>query len=97
MSLVNCIECGKQISEYATSCPHCGYSYLTTFNEGPATTIQKTYKKWKAVRLVSWLIIVSGFLIIGGGESFISTGFTIMFFGFLGLIIARLGAWWTTG
>ena len=25
MALINCPECGKQISEQATSCPHCGF------------------------------------------------------------------------
>lgn len=25
MSLVNCPECGKQISDKATTCPHCGF------------------------------------------------------------------------
>ena len=97
MGLVNCIECGKQISESATSCPHCGFSYITTFNEGPATTIQKTYKKWKAVKLVSWLVIVSGILMLGGGELLMPIGASLIFFGFLGIIIAKLGAWWTTG
>ena len=25
MALINCTECGKQISDAAISCPHCGY------------------------------------------------------------------------
>lgn len=27
MPLIECSECGKQISSYAKSCPNCGYSY----------------------------------------------------------------------
>lgn len=25
MALINCPECGKEISDKAASCPHCGY------------------------------------------------------------------------
>ena len=30
MALINCPECGKKISEYATVCPSCGWSYTRT-------------------------------------------------------------------
>lgn len=26
MALINCPECGKEISEQASNCPHCGYA-----------------------------------------------------------------------
>jgi len=25
MALINCKECGKQVSDKAVNCPHCGY------------------------------------------------------------------------
>ncbi len=28
MALVNCIECDKEISDKASSCPHCGYPMI---------------------------------------------------------------------
>lgn len=34
MSLINCKECGKEISESAGSCPHCGF---TNSCENPGT------------------------------------------------------------
>ena len=34
MALVQCPECGKEISDSAVSCPHCGYP-LSNINEPP--------------------------------------------------------------
>ena len=33
MALVNCPECGKEVSESAVSCPNCGYGVAQHFNE----------------------------------------------------------------
>ena len=33
MALINCKECGKEISDKATSCPHCGYKLKETTGE----------------------------------------------------------------
>lgn len=33
MALVNCPECGKEVSESAVSCPNCGYGVANHFNE----------------------------------------------------------------
>lgn len=31
MALINCPECGKEVSLTAVSCPHCGYVVKKTF------------------------------------------------------------------
>ena len=33
MALINCQECGKQISDKAESCPNCGYRIGSTIEE----------------------------------------------------------------
>lgn len=33
MALINCKECGKEISDKATSCPNCGYKLKETTAE----------------------------------------------------------------
>lgn len=54
MALIYCRECGKQISDKAAVCPHCGYSYAPQpaqqmintdapmFNTGAENNVQKT-------------------------------------------------------
>lgn len=37
MALINCPECGKEISDTAVSCPHCGYG----INRTPVVTTRK--------------------------------------------------------
>ena len=32
MALIKCIECGKEISDQATACPHCGYQNKKMIN-----------------------------------------------------------------
>lgn len=101
MSLIKCSECGKEISDKATVCPSCGNPITnkseTVLEEAPVVTIQKTYKRWKAVRLISWIFIIIGFISLGAGETGQALGAMTIFFGVIGLIIAKLGAWWTTG
>lgn len=41
MALINCVECGKQISSFAESCPHCGCPARLQ-NEAVNTNILKT-------------------------------------------------------
>ncbi|MCA9367214.1 zinc ribbon domain-containing protein [Candidatus Kaiserbacteria bacterium] len=56
MALIICSECGKEISEKATTCPRCGNpinNLVTVENLQPVTTIEQTSKKWKKVTVFS--------------------------------------------
>ena len=44
MALVNCIECGKEVSDQAPKCPHCGYPLQ-----------QRTLEQQKPVRSGSYI------------------------------------------
>ena len=33
MAMINCPECGKEISDNAKSCPNCGYSLKKSFKK----------------------------------------------------------------
>lgn len=48
MAIVECPECKKQVSEFAKSCPHCGYPIETSLNKKDlfesGNTIDFTYK-----------------------------------------------------
>src|SRR5215471_13464541 len=38
MALINCPECGKQVSTAAATCPHCGYPVAERLQQGQAAT-----------------------------------------------------------
>ena len=55
MALINCPQCGKQVSDKAAKCPHCGWDFTAqssqsetrvSESEAIATTIEKHRKKW---------------------------------------------------
>ena len=45
MALINCPECGKEISEHAETCPHCGYSIKDYFEKKKQEEKQKKLEK----------------------------------------------------
>ncbi len=49
MALINCVECGKQISDKAVSCPNCGFV--------PQTQKQKGGLRWYIYIIVALLVI----------------------------------------
>ena len=63
MPLINCTECGKEISDKANSCISCGAPV-----SGPkgATDVVRPGGKWEAV---GSLLLVAGFAIICTGSS----------------------------
>jgi len=70
MALINCPECGKEISDKVKACPHCGYP-LVEEQPGEATTAPqqvevtglklptKNYKKIITIGLVSLAVIIA--------------------------------------
>jgi len=45
MALVNCPECGKEVSSTAESCPNCGYGVREHFSNSCTTSQQHDEKK----------------------------------------------------
>lgn len=45
MALINCPECGKEISDKVKACPHCGYPLVENSEEN--NTIEFTEQKPK--------------------------------------------------
>jgi len=102
MALIKCSECGKEISDRATTCPNCGNPLIANPTELNPVTIQQTRKKWKVwtaiavvMLIVGWLMIMNG--LAGGNPTLGSFGAMILFFGFVIGIIGRIGAWWSNG
>jgi len=63
MALIDCPECGKQVSDSAPSCPHCGY-LITKGEAEPAYVFPKKENKisalgWAGIILVVLLLILA--------------------------------------
>lgn len=68
MALIKCPECGREISDKATSCPNCGYPINEFKPNVQENTIPSESPKGKK-RMPTWflaLIIVGSLLLIGG-------------------------------
>ncbi len=94
MSLINCPECDKRISEYAPHCPHCGYSL--NHSENNHTTIELTKKKYKIQDVLSKLLIIIGILFICNENSRI-IGVLIMTIGAGWNLLTGIKTWWHHG
>jgi len=62
--------------------------------KGKVQTIESTGKGWKALQILSVLLIIVGFFTLFGSVSY---GFGMMFSGFLIFLFSRIGAWWSHG
>jgi hypothetical protein len=105
MALVNCSECNKEVSDKASSCPHCGVPIAsvreTRAAGSPLTTVQETSKKLKLQKVVSILMFWIGFIWYGvevssptyTGES-TNTGAILLGAGLTWYIVTRFRIWW---
>ncbi len=72
MAIITCLECKKEVSDQATTCPQCGYpianpSAIRAGTPPPIQTIELTAKKWKAWLLFFALVMVASFVSCVGG------------------------------
>lgn len=56
MALINCYECGKEISDRAFTCPHCG-----ALGEAWAKRFEKL---WRLARKIFWVTAIAWAAII---------------------------------
>ena len=79
MALIKCPECGKEFSDTATTCPHCGYSpktieYGTELGKGikeglkGLNTVASPKKKSTCIKL-TLIPFVARIVMISGGDS----------------------------
>lgn len=73
MALTTCTDCGRQVSDKAAACPHCGcpigsgqptsghVASDAPVHRPPVQTIERTGKGWKAVQLLGGVIALLGF------------------------------------
>ncbi len=103
MALIKCPECRGDVSDKAAACPRCGYPIGRTAG-GPRSVqiIEKTGRGWKAVRVLGWLLIFGGVLVLRAGRATHASsrppiGWWITGAGIACLITSKAGAWWYHG
>lgn len=111
MALIKCSECGRDVSDKASSCPNCGNPIGMNDLKVQVSTVTKkpiqvepllVNKRWKKAKLISWAAIILGLVIMGNsGGSFNSNnpyfwmGFAFIGYGIIALIISKIGAWYS--
>ena len=104
MPLVDCSECGKQVSDKASSCPHCGNpmsekaptAHVETRAGGAVTTetTGKAFKLWQAIGAGIFLLGLVSCAYVGQ----LSSGpIALMLIGSAIYIASGIGAWWKHG
>lgn len=93
MALTTCPECGKELSDQADECPHCGFAIRRLRVEATV----KRYKRHHAVWLV--LFVVGAILTIRGISNHfepleMTFGFLLGTASFLAILFSAIGAWW---
>jgi len=97
MALINCDECGKQISDQAHFCPNCGKPKQTPI------VIEQTSKQWKKLQIASWMFFTSGVVLslmmwnekADFGRAYFFVGILLVITGLVMYNTAKIGSWWT--
>lgn len=87
MALIECPDCGRQVSDVAPACPGCGRPMH-------ATVIEQTNKSIKAVKLVGGLIFFLGLPALLFN---MSLGVTLVIIGLVIYVTASFARWWNHG
>ena len=90
MPLIKCPSCDKDVSSEAPACPHCGHPIRPT-------TIQKTSKKWKGLKLLSVLTVIIGIALASTGQEEDNIAWLLIMGGIITFVIAFVGSWWHHG
>ena len=105
MTLINCPECNKQVSDSAPSCPNCGVPIASAREirsvGASLTTIQATSKKLKLHILLSVILLIVGIIwlmvVSYGIEQGVESGIIpalMIFVGLVWFIVTRFRIWW---
>lgn len=106
MSLINCLECKKEVSNLATSCPSCGapinISYGRKEKEKELYTIQETSKTLKLHEVCSLIMTIVGIILIFSAAGQVDQtgvwgvliGCLMALGGAFWFLITRMRVWW---
>ena len=99
MGLVRCPDCGKEISDAAPTCIHCGRPQGSAAR---VTTVELTSKRFKSQQLCGGILVAAGMAVgmVGSGIHPVVAGLGSLIFLAVGVFVwigGRFGAWWNHG
>jgi len=95
MPLINCPDCGREVSSNAASCPHCAAPICGQAKKN-VVTIEKTSKPIKGAQAAGCLTVILGIIMMGIGSSkfFSGLGFLLFLAGFMTILVSIFARWW---
>lgn len=98
MALINCSECGAQVSDKAAACPQCGAPPAAAAkigSEGGVVTTQQTGKGWKIAQAIAACLMIAG--VTSCSLQNYPASAMLWMLGVMLWLGARIGAWWKHG
>ena len=62
MALTHCQECGKEISDKATVCPHCGYTYVRIESKIQSILNFEESREAKLLKIIAIIVFIVAFI-----------------------------------
>ena len=87
MPLIACRDCGKNVSDAAPACPHCGRPIA-------ATVIEQTGKGIKKLKVIGGVIFLVGLMVMVVAPG---TGLYVLAGGLALYVVASFQGWWQHG
>jgi DNA-directed RNA polymerase subunit RPC12/RpoP len=98
MAIINCFECGKEVSDKAATCPNCGVAIAVKAaalaHEKKLTTTQLTSKNLKLHQLIWFFVFLVGLIMAMNQQDDGVAAGGLMLLGILGWIVTRVRIWW---
>jgi hypothetical protein len=97
MALVACGECGREVSDRAVACPHCGAPPSSASNDRPVVTTEQTGKRYKAYQFAGGAVLLFGLIVMFTAPPPSWPGATIAIVGAGMYFYGRIAGWWQHG
>lgn len=92
MALINCDECGFELSDKASACPKCGNPISSNENNRQTLLVEQTSKDLKLKLIIGMVVVVLGMILSSSvNETF---GFIIGICGLIYMIVVKVSIWW---
>ena len=68
MALTNCSECGKEVSDIASTCPHCGFPIMEARIADDSRDLRRRHKLGMRFVWAGWFLFIAGLLMKAWGQ-----------------------------
>lgn len=105
MALIECPDCGHEVSDQAVACPHCGRPIRSVPEPtggpgGNGVSAGLAGKRWSKLTLLGAIMLVLGFAASSlpwAADNVVKMGSVFFVVGTIALLAGFVGGWWTQG